>query len=169
MGFVGLAVAVFLTAAVFPGSAAANQEQIERRVAELEKRVAKLEAWLQNIDYTKRSSGNEVGHDVGNGGEKIWNCHSIEHEIRRRAFGEKPKKILTLTAVGDSGAVYVSNMRWHASYSVQGTDRRWDFGPDGSVYAIVMDPDGKAGYYDFTGRRGERIHPKQTYQCQQNK
>ena len=172
----GLAVAAFLTAAVFPvpaARAAPNLGQIERRVAELEKRVAKLEEWFRELENAatalqallkEQAGAGEAAPDV-TVGRQTWTCHSLQDELRREVYGENPETTLTLTAAGNTGTVYVSSVRWPASHSVQGIKRRWDFGP-GSVYAITLNPDGRAAYFDFTGREGERINPEQIYQCQ---
>ena len=168
----GVAVAAFLTAAVFrvpAGRAAPDLGQIERRVAKLEKRVAKLEAWFQEVENAASVPQALLKEQAGarvTAGRQTWACHSLEDEIRKEVYGENPETRLTLTAAGDTGAVYVSSVRWLASHSVQGVKRRWDFGP-GGVYSITLDPDGRAAYFDFTGREGERINAERIYQCQQ--
>ena len=172
----GLSVAVFLTVALFrvpAGRAAPDLGQIERRVAKLEERVAKLEEWFREVEngasalqaLLKEQAGDGVSAPDVTAARQTWTCHSLQDELRREVYGEKPETTLTLTAAGNTGTVYVSSVRWPASHSVQGIKRRWDFGL-GSVYAITLDPDGRAAYFDFTGREGERINPEQIYQCQ---
>ena len=171
----GLTVAAFLTVALFrapAGRAAPDLGQIERRVSDLEKRVATLEEWFREVENAasalqallKEQAGAGVAAGV-TAGRQTWTCHSLQDELRREVYGETPETTLTLTAAGDTGAVYVSSVQWQASHSVQGIKRRWDFGP-GGVYAITLDPDGRAAYFDFTGRKGERINAERIYQCQ---
>ena len=51
-------------------------------------------------------------------------------------------------------------------YSRIGIEHRWDWGPNGSDYAFLIQPDGTGLYYDFTTvKKGESTTANDVYQC----
>lgn len=66
------------------------------------------------------------------------------------------------------GEVSVTGITHRARFSVEGLERRWDFGKNGE-YAFVINPQGGGAYYDFSNsERGEIVQPSQTYGCLSN-
>ena len=68
-----------------------------------------------------------------------------------------------------SGEVSVTGITHRARFSVEGLERRWDFGENGE-YAFVINPQGGGAYYDFSDSEiGEIVEPSQTYGCLSNR
>ena len=85
-----------------------------------------------------------------------WNCYSI-------GSYSKPIVVVTADTKKNTGTVKVADTIQSASYSVQGFNRRWDFG-DSNNYAFVIEPDGDASYYDLS--RSDRV-PSQHLYCKE--
>ncbi|WP_290524577.1 hypothetical protein [Alcanivorax sp.] len=72
-----------------------------------------------------------------------------------------------------NGDVIAAGVTNPAVYSVQGFQMRWDFGSDGdggAPYSLVLQPNGDASYYDFTGvPKGEKVSASQRYKCKKVK
>ena len=52
------------------------------------------------------------------------------------------------------------------SYQRKGVDLRWDWGPNGSDFAFVLEPDGTGLFYDFSNvPKGETKKPDSLYRC----
>ena len=78
---------------------------------------------------------------------------------RRKSKDDKP----------GSGEVSVTGITHRARFSVEGLERRWDFGENGE-YAFVINPQGGGAYYDFSDSAlGEIVQPSQTYGCLSNR
>ena len=53
------------------------------------------------------------------------------------------------------------------SYQRKGVDQRWDWGPSGSDFAFVLEPDGTGLFYDFSNvPKGEAKKADSLYRCQ---
>jgi hypothetical protein len=70
------------------------------------------------------------------------------------------------------GTVSVAGTVQTAVYSVQGFDRRWDFGPrigtKRVAYSFVMQPNGHASYFDFSMADDKgRASPRQQFVCKE--
>lgn len=70
-----------------------------------------------------------------------------------------------------TGSITVAGTVQSADYSVQGFNRRWDFGKvkeNGALpYAFVITPDGTAIYYDFSMSVNGSSSPSQIMHCKQ--
>ena len=69
-----------------------------------------------------------------------------------------------------SGNIDVANITHEAVYRVAGFERRWDFVLDDDmsyVYAFVIEPNGRASYYDFSN--GPRASASMLMTCRQKK
>ena len=98
---------------------------------------------------------------------ETWRCQNN----RGYAFSESIPILVVATRFTDgSGTIKVAGVTQQAAFSVDGFDRRWDFGPalkNGHTrYAFVIQPNGNAGYYDFTyaDEKG-RTSARQSYVC----
>ena len=71
----------------------------------------------------------------------------------------------------ESGSIAVAAMVQSAEYSVQGFNRRWDFGKvktNGALpYTFIIEPDGTAKYYDFSTSVDGKSSPSQIMHCKQ--
>ena len=71
---------------------------------------------------------------------------------------------------GISGTIRVAGTIHNTAYRVAGFNRRWDFGPSNDLtydYALVIQPDGSAFYYDFSSAEsGETVMSSQRYTCE---
>jgi hypothetical protein len=78
-------------------------------------------------------------------------------------------KIIVEAYVGKgrtAGSIRVAGVIHKTVYRVAGFQRRWDFGAksDGSYsYAFIVDPDGSASYFDFSGSKTAR--PSMVMKC----
>ena len=53
-----------------------------------------------------------------------------------------------------------------SSYQRKGVNQRWDWGPNGSDFAFVLEPDGTGLFYDFSNvSKGETRKPNSLYRC----
>ena len=72
-----------------------------------------------------------------------------------------------------TGSIAVAGTVHGADYSVQGFNRRWDFGKAAEngvlPYAFVIKPDGDAMYYDFSNSADGKTSPSQFMFCKQKK
>ena len=52
------------------------------------------------------------------------------------------------------------------SYQRKGVNQRWDWGPNGSNFAFILEPDGTGLFYDFSNvPKGETRKPNSLYRC----
>lgn len=52
------------------------------------------------------------------------------------------------------------------NYARAGINHRWDWGPNGTEFAFIIDPEGTGRFYDFSSvPSGERIKPSGMYKC----
>jgi len=72
-----------------------------------------------------------------------WNCY-------KNKYSSEVIVVVTADTKNNTGIVKVAGTSQSASYSVQGFNRRWDFG-DPNNYAFVIEPDGDANYYEIMG------------------
>ena len=77
--------------------------------------------------------------------------------------------IATINEDGESGTIKVAGVTHQAKYSVDGFDRRWNFGLQDDLtfdFAFVMEPSGVARYYDFSrSEAGEIVTNRQVFFC----
>lgn len=70
-----------------------------------------------------------------------------------------------------TGSIAVAGTVQSANYSVQGFNRRWDFGKEKAngvlPYAFIITPDGTAKYYDFSMSADGKSSPSQIMHCKQ--
>ncbi len=100
-----------------------------------------------------------------------WKCQS-------GSYWSESNSILVVAQVmkaGDFvlGSISVAGTAYVSEYSVEGFNRRWDFGDrieELYPYSLVIHPDGSAAYYDFsTVGVGAATSPSQKYICVQTK
>jgi hypothetical protein len=73
--------------------------------------------------------------------------------------------VATVNKGHKTGKVRMAGKTYKASFKVKGFERRWDFG--NANYSLIIDHDGLARYYDFTGvRRGQTAQPSMFLTCQ---
>ena len=104
---------------------------------------------------------------LGQSEAETWRCQNH----RGYAFNESTPILVVATRFTDgSGTVKVAGVTQMAAFSIDGFDRRWDFGPalksGHTRYAFVIQPNGNAGYYDFTyaDEKG-KTSARQSYLC----
>jgi hypothetical protein len=75
---------------------------------------------------------------------KDWSCYSL-NDINR------DNMIVAVIAndQGTKGVVLVAGVEYETAYKVQGFNRTWDFISDDHHYSFRMNPDGRAGYFEF--------------------
>ena len=63
------------------------------------------------------------------------------------------------------GDVSITGITHRARFSVEGLERRWDFG-ENDKYSFIIDPQGDGAYYDFSNaEEGERVQPSLEFSC----
>ena len=93
--------------------------------------------------------------------KKIWEC-------RTSTPGAEP--ILYLVEQGSSGYVKFSYMRFKSFYQADADQRGWYWYNDGSGYyryGIILDPDGRAWYHEFSAG-SEDSKPLDQFVCKEN-
>ncbi len=76
--------------------------------------------------------------------------------------------VLWLVEWGRKSYVKVFDDRIPAKYSLDGLEKRWDWGLDSDNsynYAVTLKPDLKASYYDFSSAKNNTANSKQVYKC----
>ena len=91
----------------------------------------------------------------------------LRKPIRRGGGDERADQI-----VAETGTVIVAGAKYHAIFSIDGFNRRWDFGekPGDKATgdrAFVIKPDGTGLLYDFTKESSSR--PEDVFICFQKK
>ena len=96
---------------------------------------------------------------------EVWRCFDFFDE-------DEDAALFKLTRYTEGlGLVQVAGTINHATFSIQGLDRRWDWdwSEDYSTfrYSIVVRPNGSANYYnfDFADEEG-RAESRQIYKCE---
>ncbi len=74
-----------------------------------------------------------------------WNCYDDK-------YSSKVIVVVTADTKNNTGKVEVAGTSHSARYSVEGFERRWDFGS----YAFFIEPNGDAFYYDFSKSKRTR-------------
>ena len=109
-----------------------------------------------------------AGAETGEAKKIIWSC-------KKCLLGDE--NILWLVEWGEKSYIKVFDERIPAFYSMDGLNKRWDWGPkletaDGYDYAITLGPDRIANHYDFSnvvsGFFGELGVPLESYKCTKN-
>ena len=90
-----------------------------------------------------------------------WECYDFVYRSR---------KLGTLTAdrYGASGTVDFNGIVASTKFSIEGIERRWDWGwgTDGrSDYAIVISADGTGKFYNFRGSSDGMAKPSDFFKC----
>jgi len=89
----------------------------------------------------------------------IWSCKEL--------YGGET--ILWLVEWGSKSYVKVFDERISARYTMDGLEKRWDWGLDGSDYsydyAITLDPSRTAKYFDFTASKDGTASARNYYKC----
>ena len=88
----------------------------------------------------------------------IWSCAKYTGS----------NNVLWLVEDGDDSYVKVFEDRIKADYRLDGLNKRWDFGlqPNNRYsFAIVLEPDLSARYYDFSLSDDGTAKASQTYRC----
>ena len=91
-----------------------------------------------------------------------WECRS--------AYDKPDSPVLVSVRWDENGMPYksaevnVSGTVQRAYYRLSGLDRRWDFGEPAGTYALTIQTDGRAAYYDFSGEK-KSAPPSQTFRC----
>ena len=102
-------------------------------------------------------SGASVAEDASK--KKIWSC--------KKEYTKE--NILWLVEWGDKSYIKVFDERIPARYSMDGLEKRWDWGLDSDNtydYAITMSPDKRAKYYDFSISSDGTAQSRETYRCE---
>lgn len=74
----------------------------------------------------------------------------------------------SLPLLSESGFVLYDggNSGERTQYRRQGLNQRWDWGPRGTNFAFIVEPDGTGLYYDFSSvPAGEQSKAKSVYKC----
>ena len=90
-----------------------------------------------------------------------WECFDF-------VYGSKKLGTLTVGRYGIAGTVDFAGIVANTQYSVQGIDRRWDWGwdTDGrSDYAFVISPDGTGKFYNFGSSNDGTAKPSDFFKC----
>ena len=103
--------------------------------------------------------------------DETWKCYALTDFNHRNVlvtatvkFAETKPQVRA--AGGEAARIEVAGTTYLAIFTRQGFERRWDFGgDDGFSYALVVKPEGRAQYYDFTAE--ERVKPSGIYDCVQ--
>jgi len=87
-------------------------------------------------------------------------------------YGDEIVVTATGDADNDSGTIEVAGTVHDAEYSVQGFNRRWDFGPltergaPSPSYAFIIEPSGEGSYVDFSfADEDGRVNAEQSFIC----
>ena len=92
---------------------------------------------------------------------ETWCCSKL-------LFGDECLVRLTSQREGGlsgTGEVSVTGITHSATFSINGFERRWDFGEDYD-FAFVIAPDGTGTYYDFSNSEDARAAPSYIYLCE---
>ena len=110
---------------------------------------------LSGESYTERNPGDFIS----------WVCRDFVNEGR------------TLVEVGnfavpelnDAGFVIYDggNSGESTHYQRKGLNLRWDWGPKGSDFAFILEPDGTGLFYDFSNAEGKTVKANQVFKCRQ--
>jgi hypothetical protein len=96
--------------------------------------------------------------------EETWRCKSGVYWN-----DNAPVLVVATHGNGNTGEITVAGTTQSAFFAVDGFNRRWDFGPvlrQGLQYAFVIQPDGDAGYIDFSQADANgNAEPSQVYNC----
>lgn len=101
---------------------------------------------------------------------KTFACSAPEAAVYALFSKEAPEVLVTATISedGKTGTIEVADRIFKAEYGIQGLDRTWSFRTDEDQkygYLFLIQPDGKAGYFDFELSNGEPTEPRQAYLC----
>lgn len=98
-------------------------------------------------------------------GKKIWGCHPGAYH------NTHSEDLLWLVNAGQDSYIKFYEERFPARYQLKGLNRRWDWdtSPDFTYnYAVILEPDGLAKYYDFSrAEPGETVKAAQYFRCKQ--
>ena len=64
------------------------------------------------------------------------------------------------------GEIEASGSTQKTFFTIQGINRRWDFGHD-LKFAFIITPNKSGAYYDFRSSEGKRVEPSQLFMCEQ--
>ncbi len=70
----------------------------------------------------------------------------------------------------ESGAIAVAGIKYQSKFSIEGFNRRFDFGQDsdGHDYSFIIEPNGDASYYDFSNAsKNQRVRASMRLYCKQ--
>ena len=106
-----------------------------------------------------------------------WQCLSVmdwlAYQFEDADWDQIPddKIVVTLTRSTEkddkagSAEVSITGITHRATFSVEGLERRWDFGENGE-YAFFINPQGGGAYFDFSDAEvGEKVEPSLTLGC----
>ena len=106
-----------------------------------------------------------------------WQCLNVmdwlAYQFEDADWDDLPddKIVVTLTRRTEkddksgSGEVSITGITHRATFSVEGLERRWDFGENGE-YAFFINPQGGGAYFDFSNAEiGETVEPSLTLGC----
>ncbi|WP_426415226.1 hypothetical protein [Aestuariirhabdus sp. LZHN29] len=89
----------------------------------------------------------------------IWSC--------KKPYGKE--NILWLVEWGSKSYIKVFDQRIAARYGMDGLEKRWDWGLDDTDltydYAITLEPDLSAQYFDFASSDNGRAKAREVYKC----
>ena len=99
---------------------------------------------------------------------ELWECFdALQYRLWKSSLGEKGPVLARLKRlrVGnfEFGEVEVSGSTQEAKFTVQGINRRWDFGY-GFKYTFLIRPNKSAAYFDFTIEK--KAKPRQYFVCE---
>jgi hypothetical protein len=83
---------------------------------------------------------------------EIWECKDPYSNGEEDFFGNSkpPKVIVTAKIISpNSGEIDVAGVTHTSFYSVQGFNRRWDFGNEANKFGFIITPTGDGRYYEF--------------------
>lgn len=88
-----------------------------------------------------------------------WECFDY--------LGRSKLGTLTVDQYGTSGTVDFNGINASTQFTIQGIERRWDWGwgNGGYDYAIVINAEGTGRFYNFRGSNGGTVKPSHVFKC----
>lgn len=95
---------------------------------------------------------------AGDAGEE-WRCTEL--------YGSEVLVIAVAHADKQTGQIHVAGVEHQTAFSVEGFDRRWNFGLYKGEYnfSFIIQPSGRAYYLDFSGSESKTAKANQHYSC----
>ena len=80
---------------------------------------------------------------------EIWECKDPYSDRVEDFFGNSKSIVTAKITSPNSGEIDVAGVTHTSFYSVQGFNRRWDFGNEANKFGFIITPTGDGRYYEF--------------------